>query len=174
MAVLELLDELEFMGLEGQRWIYKVVPLILSRGKTSIDAREYFETLRELRSLLPDELTTATQIARDREKIVRDAHEERAKILEAAREQAQLLISNDELVKQAERRAEEILKQAQIEADAIRAEAEAWARGVVERLENYLARTQATLEKAKKALAAPTVPSSGRPELHPQRERDME
>lgn len=170
MAVLELLEELEIMGAEGERWYCRVLPFLFR--KTVINADDYFETLNQLRAMLPDELTTANQVARDREKIVREAHEERAKILEAAREQAQLLISNDELVKQAERRAEEIIKEAQVEAEAIRAEAEAWARGVIERLENYMTRTQATLEKAKKALAAPTPSPGGRPELRPPRETD--
>jgi cell division septum initiation protein DivIVA len=167
MEVLELIEDLEAMGEEGERWFCKLFPFLW--GKTVVDAAELFEMLNRLRSSLPDEMTTANQVARDREKIVREAHEERAKILEAAREQAQLLISNDELVRQSERRALEIYEQAQVDADAIRAEAETWARGVVERLENYVTRTQATLEKAKKALAAPTAAppaasSSGRGE----------
>jgi len=172
MALLELLDDLEAMGEEGRRWYRMTLPFLW--GKTILDADEYFATLNELRSLLPDEITTASQVARDRDKIVREAHEERAKILEAAREQAQLLISNDELVKQAERRGVDIVKQAQIEADAIRSEAETWARGVVERLENYMTRTQATLDKAKKALAAPAPGTASRVELRPPREREVD
>ena len=162
MEVLELLKDLAAMGEEGEKW-YRVLFWFLW-GKTVVDANEFFDIISRLESNLPDELTTANQVSRDRDKIVREAHEERAKILEAAREQAQLLISNDELVKQAERRRDEILKEAQVEADAVRSEAETWARGVIERLENYMARTQATLDKAKQALAAPAVPvrSEGR------------
>lgn len=154
MEILELLEDFEAMGDEGERWYCRVFPFLW--GKTILDAAEFFDILNRLRSSLPEDLTTANQVARDREKIVREAHEERAKILEAAREQAQLLISNDELVKQAETRADEVIKQAQVEADAIRSEAESWARGVIERLENYITRTQGTLEKAKSALTPPT------------------
>jgi len=173
METLSLIHELEEMAAEGERRWYSRA---LLWGKTVMDAEELYDLIKDLRSSLPDELTTANQVARDRDKIVREAHEERAKILEAAREQAQLLISNDELVKQAERRSAEVLREAQVEADAIRAEAEAWARGVIERLENYITRTHATLDKAKKALVAPQPTSrldagdgrpDGRQELRP-------
>ncbi|NSW58511.1 MAG: hypothetical protein HPY44_21075 [Armatimonadetes bacterium] len=154
MEILELLDELEAMGDEGERWYCKVFPFLW--GKTVVDAADFFDLIHQLRSSLPDELTTANQVARDREKIVREAHEERAKILEAAREQAQLLISNDSLVREAEAKADELLRAAQAEADATRAEAEQWVRGVIERLENYMTRTQGILDQAKKALGPTT------------------
>lgn len=155
MEILELIEELGAMGEEGERWYCKVFPFLW--GKTVINAAEYFEILEQLRSSLPDELTTANQIARDRERIVHEAHEERSKILEAAREQAQLLISNDELVSQAEIRADEILREARVEADALRSETEVWARDVIERVEKHLVRTQGVLDQAKKALG-PTPP----------------
>jgi vacuolar-type H+-ATPase subunit H len=157
MEVIELLKDLAAMGEEGEKWYRVLFPFLW--GKTILDAEELYDIVTRLEKSLPDELTTANQVARDREKIVREAHEERAKILESAREQAQLLISNDELVKQAERKRDEILNEARVEADAIRAEAEAWARGVIERLQNYMTRTQSTLDKAKTALAAPAVPT---------------
>ncbi len=152
MEILRLLEEFEATGEAGEKWYTRVVPGLI--GKTVLDAEQFFGLLHELRSALPEEMTTASQVARDRERIVREAHEERAKILEAAREQAQLLVSNDELVRQAEQRAEEILEQSRIDAEAVRAEAETWARGVVERLENYVGRIASTIDKTKKALVA--------------------
>lgn len=160
MEILRILEDLEALGEAGEKWYTRVVPGLIS--KTVIDAEQYFSLLHQLRSALPEEMTTASQVARDRERIVREAHEERAKILEAAREQAQLLISNDELVRQAEQRAEEILGQARIDAEAVRAEAETWARGVVERLENYVGRIAATIDKTKKALVSQSSSSGGR------------
>ena len=160
MEILRILDELEGMEEAGEKWYTRVVPGLT--GKTVLDAELFLAALRDLRSSLPEEVTTASQVTRDRERIVREAQEERAKILEAARDQAQLLISNDELVRQAEQRAEEILSQARIDAEAVRAEAETWARGVVERLENYVGRISATIDKTKKALVAQTPPAAGR------------
>ena len=150
MELLERVDELELMGEDGERWYCKVFPFLW--GKTVIRAADFFDIMADLRSSVPEELTTANQVARDREQIIKEAQDERSKILEAAREQAQLLISNDELVSQAEIRADEIIHEAQVEADALRSEAEVWARDVIERVEKHLGRTQGMLDQAKKAL----------------------
>lgn len=167
MDILDTIEELEVMGEEGERWYCKVFPFLW--GKTAVDASELFEALGQLRAGLPEELTAANEIARDREKIVGEAHDESAKILEAAREQAQLLISNDELVKHAQRKGEDVIKQSQIEADAIRSEAEAWARDIIDKLDNYITRTHTTLEKARSALTASSRTAT-RPETRPPRE----
>ena len=151
MEILRLLDELEDMADSGEKWYCRFPPFI---GKTVLDAADLFDLIHQMRQSLPHEMTEATQLARDRDRILEEAHEQRAKIIEAAREQAQLMTSNDELVKQAEARAEDILEEAEVEADHIRSEAEAWARSVVERLENYTDRIQATVQKTKKMLLA--------------------
>ncbi len=151
MEILRLLDELEEMADSGERWYCRFPPFI---GKTVLDAADLFDLIHQMRNSLPQEMTEATQLARDRDRILEEAHEQRAKIIEAAREQAQLMTSNDELVKQAEAKAEAIIEEAAIEGDHIRSEAEAWARSVVERLENYTDRIQATVQKTKKMLLA--------------------
>ena len=150
MDILDLIEDLEAMGEAGEKWYTRFVPGFI--GKTVMDAEEFFDLLHRLRSALPEEMNVASQVSRERERIVREAHEERAKILQASREQAQLLVSNDEIVKQAERHSEELLDQARVEAQAIRAEAETWARGIVERLDNYVNRMSATIDKTRKAL----------------------
>lgn len=156
MEIQQLLDQFEAIGEDGEKTHWRYMPGL--RTKTIIDAETFFKMLNHIIAALPDEVTTAGQVTRDRDRIVREAHEERAKIIDAAREQARLLISNDELVKAAEREAEEVRKRAQVDADAIKAEAEAWAKGMIERLESYIQRIQATLEKTKRALdgAPPT------------------
>ena len=150
MEILGLSEELEVMGEKGEKWYTRFIPGFI--GRTVVDAEEFFDLLHRLRSSLPEEMSMANQVSRDRDRILREAHEERAKILEASREQAQLLVSNDEIVKEAERRSDEVLDQARIDAEAIRAEAETWARGIVERLDNYVNRVSATIDKTRKAL----------------------
>lgn len=157
MEIIQLLDELEAMGEQGEKHWYCRFPLA---GRTVLDGDEFFDLINQLRSSLPREMTTASQIASERDQILEDAHRERQKILDSAREQAQLLISNDSLVLEAQARSKEILKQARVEADAIRAEAEQWARGIVERLENYMGRIAATVDKTKKALSTTQQPTS--------------
>jgi len=165
MEILGLLDELEEMADRGERWYCRFPPFI---GKTVLDAADLFDLIHQMRSSLPREMTEATQLTRDRERLIEEAHGQRAKILEAAREQAQLLVSNDELVKQAEGRADAIIQEAQVEAESIRAEAETWARGVVERLENYTGRIQATVQKTKKMLSAQAGRQPEQPEGPPE------
>ncbi len=123
MEILRLLDELEEMADSGERWYCRFPPFI---GKTVLDAADLFDLIHQMRNSLPPEMTEATQLARDRDRILEEAHGQRAKIIEAAREQAQLMTSNDELVKQAESKADAIIEEAAIEGDHIRSEAEAW------------------------------------------------
>lgn len=158
MEIIQLIGELETMGEHGERRWYCRFPLF---GKTVLDADEFFDLISQLRSSLPAEMTMATQVAQERDQIIEDAHRERQKILDSAREQAQLLISNDSLVLEAQSRAGDITRQAQVEADAIRAEAEQWARGIVERLESYLSRIAATVDKTKKAMSTSAPPTRG-------------
>ena len=150
MDILSLLEELEVMGDKGERWYTRFVPGFI--GRTVLDAEEFFDLLHRLRSSLPEEMSVANQVSRERERILQEAHEERSKIMEASREQARLLVSNDEIVQQAEQRADQILDEARVDAHAIRAEAETWARGMVERLDNYVNRISATIDKTRNAL----------------------
>ena len=150
MDILTLIEELELMGEGGEKWYTRIIPGFI--GKSVMSAEEFFDLVHRLRSALPEEMSVANKVSRDRDRILQEAHEERAKILGASREQAQLLISNDEIVKQAEQRADEILDEARVDAQAVRAEAETWARGIVERLDNYVNRISATVDKTRKAL----------------------
>ena len=150
MDILTLIEELELMGEGGEKWYTRIIPGFI--GKSVMGAEEFFDLVHRLRSALPEEMSVANKVSRDRDRILQEAHEERAKILGASREQAQLLISNDEIVKQAEQRADEILDEARVDAQAVRAEAETWARGIVERLDNYVNRISATIDKTRKAL----------------------
>jgi vacuolar-type H+-ATPase subunit H len=161
MEIIQLINELEAMGEEGERRWYRFALF----GKTVLDAEEFYDLISQLRSGLPQEMTAATQITAEREAIIEEAHGERQKIIDSAREQAQLLVSNDSLVLEAQNRAKEIIKQAQVEGDGIRAEAEQWARGIVERLESYISRIAATVDKTKKAMTAapPTTTRVGPP-----------
>jgi vacuolar-type H+-ATPase subunit H len=163
----ELIEELEDLAEHGVRWYCRLVPGFL--GKTVIDHSTLLSLTTRLRQRLPQEMSEAVTISQQREQIIREAQEQRDRIIQAAREQAQIIVSNDELVRQAQERAEQILRAARTEAEAVRAEAEAWARGVVERLEGHLRRVLATLERAKRTLGAPgaEIPPAERPSEAP-------
>lgn len=160
MEIMQLINELEAMGEDGERHWYTRFPLF---GKTVVEADEFYDLVSQLRSALPQEMTAASQITNERDQIIEEAHRERQKIIDSAREQAQLLVSNDSLVIEAQNRSKEIIKAAQVEGDAIRAEAEQWARGIVERLENYISRIAATVDKTKKAMVSAPPPGRSGP-----------
>ena len=148
MDIFALIDELDKLGDEGEKW-YKLLSL---PGSTVVPADRFFELTDKIRAAIPQEVTTADQITRDRERILAEAHEERAKILNAAKEQAALLVSNDRVVAEATKRAEEIIRQARIEAESIRDDADRYAAEAVERLEAYTSRILATVQKTKEMM----------------------
>ncbi|MFQ6133103.1 MAG: hypothetical protein ACE5R4_13765 [Armatimonadota bacterium] len=148
MDIFEVIDELERLGDKGDRW-WRVYSL---PGETVIPAEEFFDLTDKIRASIPQEVSTADQITRERDSILAEAHEERNKIINAAKEQAALLVSNDRVVQEAQERAEQILRQAQVEAQSIRDDANTWAREVMGRLEDYTGRVLATVQKSRRLM----------------------
>ncbi len=142
----ELLDELE-AAIEGGEKFWHVFG-----GRAMVRADDVYDIAHRLRSSIPDEIRTVHEAGRDRARIIEEAHQERAKIIEAAREQANLLLDNDQLVVEAQRKREQILERAQIEADGIRADAENYARNVINKLGEYVDRIGATVDSTKEML----------------------
>jgi vacuolar-type H+-ATPase subunit H len=146
----EIIEEIEDVADKGVKWYCRVTPGLW--GKSVVEHAKMLDIAARLRQRMPQEMSEAITIARQRERIIREAQEQRDRIIQAAREQAQILVSTDELVRQAQEKSDQILHAARTEADATRAEAEAWARGVIERLDGNLRRVLSTLERAKKSL----------------------
>ncbi len=157
----EVIEELEDLAEHGVRWYCRIIPGLW--GKTVVDHAELLDIASRLRHRLPQEMSEAIAIARQREEIIREAEAQRDRIIQAAREQAQIIVSNDELVRQAQEKADQILKAARTEAETMRAEAEAWARRIIERLESHVRRTLSTLERAKQTLSGTGAEVSPQP-----------
>lgn len=113
MNVSELLDTIEDALSEGT-----AVPL--SGGKRIVDVEQIREYLNEVRANLPGELRQSKAIVNDRQQIVEDANGQASAIIKKAEERAQMLISEAEVVKGAQKRAAEILAAADKERSAIR------------------------------------------------------
>jgi len=146
--IFQVIDELERLGDKGDRW-WRFYSL---PGETVLPAEQFFDLTDKIRASIPQEVSTADQITRERDKILAEAHEERNKIINAAREQAALLVSNDRVVQEAQERAAETVRQAQVEAQSIRDEANNWAREVMARLEDYTSRVLATVQKSRRLM----------------------
>ncbi len=145
MDIFALIDELEKLGDEGEKW-YKVVSL---PGTSIMAADKFFELTDKIRAAIPQEVTTADQITRDRERILAEAHEERVKILNAAKEQAAQLVSNDRVVAEAKKTADELIHRATVEAESIRDDADRYTAQAIDRLEGYTSRILATVQKTR-------------------------
>lgn len=146
----ELLDELEATVERGERFWH------LFGGRAMVRADDIYDLAHRIRSSIPEEIRTVHEATRDRERIIEEAHGERAKIIEAAREQANLLLDNDQLVIEAQRKREQVLQQANIEADGIRADAENYARSIIQKLADYVTRVGAAIEDARAMLERDT------------------
>lgn len=142
----KLLDELEALVERGETFWH------IFGGRAMVKADQVYELIHRVRANIPEDLRQVQDGTRERERIIEEAHQERAKIIEAAKEQARLLLDNDQLVIEAQRRRDEILERARIEAEGIEADAEQYARNVIDKLSEYLQRIQNAVESTRDML----------------------
>lgn len=103
-----------------------------------VEKDEIMDLLESLRRDLPLELTEATQIRKDKDLIIKDAHKEGDQIIQAAKSQAERLINEDELVRQANQRAQELMDNANAESTQIRQGARDYADELLEKTQVQL------------------------------------
>lgn len=103
-------DEILYM-IEDQLENGMSVPL--SGGKRVVDVEKIHDLIDDIRGSLPDEIRQAKGIVNDRTQILGDAKKEADAIVAKAEARARILVSEQEIVKEAQRRAAEILSAAQ-------------------------------------------------------------
>ncbi len=103
-------DEILYM-IEEQLESGMNVPL--SGGKRVVDVEKVHELIDEIRANLPDEIRQAKGIVNDRAQILTDAKKEADAIVSKAESRARAIVSEQEIVKESQRRAAEILTAAQ-------------------------------------------------------------
>ncbi len=130
MDVLRYVDDLED--------IIETSSSIPLTGKIMVEKDEIMDLLESLRRDLPLELTEATQIRKDKDLIIKDAHKEGDQIIQAAKSQAERLINEDELVRQANQRAQELMDNANAESTQIRQGARDYADELLEKTQVQL------------------------------------
>ena len=102
-----------------------------------VDMRAFFTCTNRIRATLPDEVKKATQVARERERIVEDARAQAQRIIQEAQERAQGLVADHDITRAAEAQAEQMVADARREAAEIRSEAKVYAHRVFGNLESY-------------------------------------
>ena len=106
----------------------------------------------ELRSALPDELTQARWVIKERDEILERAQADAMRLVDDAREQRDRLVSDQEVVRAAERQAHRLVEEATEHARQIRLEAEDYVDAKLANFEVVLNKTLTAVEKGRQKL----------------------
>jgi len=156
IEILQLLKQLEEL-VENTKYI---ALLKLTYG---LDHDEFFVLVNRIRASLPEDVKRASNVTRERDRILETAHEEAnhiieeskaeaARILEEARLQAQRMVDQSEIVMMAKEQAQHIVASAREDARQIRRGADEYARDVLNNLEAVLAKAIGTIQRGKETL----------------------
>jgi hypothetical protein len=110
------------------------------------------EFIEKMRSTLPEEVGRAKLIAKDKDRVLREAQERAQSIVTEASTAHAAMIDEHEIVRQAKRTAEIVLRDAEEKAQRIGAGADAYAAGVLADLDNRLTTALGSVKKGVEAL----------------------
>ncbi len=144
MDVLELIDKLDDLIHNA-----RAVPLT---DQVRIDREAIYELLDEMRSTIPEEVKQARWIVKERQEMLAEAKREADRIVSEAREHAAREISQQEIVRKAEREAESILEAARLREREVRLGAEDYADEVLGTLEVNLGKFLAAVQRGRDRL----------------------
>jgi cell division septum initiation protein DivIVA len=102
----------------------------------------------QLRVAIPEEVRQARRINQESDRVLGKAREEAEGIIGAAQEQAALLLQDQSILREAERRAQEMLDGAQGKSDETMRGADQYAADVLVRLESDLVKTLSIIKKS--------------------------
>lgn len=127
----------------------KAVPLSASIMLNKADVESVVDELREA---LPDELTQARWVIKERDEILERAREDSERLVADARAESERLVSDQEVVQNAEANADQVLAEAREHARRIRLEAEDYVDAKLANFEVVLTRTLGAVERGRAKL----------------------
>ncbi|GGI06450.1 hypothetical protein [Egicoccus halophilus] len=127
----------------------KAVPLSAS---IMLNRAEIDGLVADVRDALPDELTQARRILRERDDILERARADAEHIVEDAREDAARLVSHEQVVRSADRTADQVVEEAREQARQMRLEAEDYVDAKLANFEVVLQKTLTAVEKGRQRL----------------------
>jgi hypothetical protein len=113
------------------------------------------EFIEKMRATLPEEVGRARLIAKDKDRVLREAQERAQSIVTEASTAHAAMIDEHEIVRQAKRSAEIVLRDAEEKAQRIAAGADAYAAHVLGELDARLTTVLGSVKKGVEALAGP-------------------
>jgi cell division septum initiation protein DivIVA len=154
MDVLELIDRLAQLIRDAKR-----VPF---SDDVRVSKQATRDILDQMRAAIPGEIKEAGWIAQERQDILAKAKHEAERIAADAREHQTRLVSQHELIRQAERAAEEVVQDARAREREIRLGADDYADRTLNTLELNLAKFIAAIQRGRQRLRGTDERTEGR------------
>lgn len=145
MDVLVLIDKLDDL-------IHNAKPIPLS-DNVRVDREEIYDLLDQMRATIPEEIKQARWIVKERQEMLAEAKREAERIVKEGQDEQARLVSEQEVVKQAENHAEDIIEEARAREREIRLGAEDYADDILNTLEVNLEKFLAAVQRGRDRLA---------------------
>lgn len=142
--IISLLNEVEEIIDHGMK-----IPMT---GKVMVDDTAIFELLDRIRAAMPEEITNAKWVLKERQRILDEAQAEAKSLIEQGKTYIDKMAVENEVVKQAQIYGEEIVRKAQIFADDIKIGAVHYADELLQHVEQSLGETLQSLRKNREEL----------------------
>ncbi|MBD5634432.1 MAG: hypothetical protein IAI49_08145 [Candidatus Eremiobacteraeota bacterium] len=154
MSVYRVIDKLENSVKTGT-----VLPL----GYRIVSEERVLELIEKLRASLPEEVGRARSIAKNGDRLVREAQERAQAIVVEASQAQSALLDDNEIVQRARATAEVVLREAEQKAQRVREGADAYAAAVLTDLDGRLNGALGSVRKGLDALVATQAAALARP-----------
>ncbi len=140
----EAIDQIEFYLHQARH--------IPGTGRSIVEQDELLDLLDQLREALPEEVKQANWTLQEQSRLLSEAHAEAARIASRAAEQAEIMVSQQEVLRRAENQAKQIIAEAEARAQGIRQSADEYALRQMQQLEIQLSRVSGAVRKGLEAL----------------------
>jgi F0F1-type ATP synthase membrane subunit b/b' len=145
MDVLVLIDRLEEMVEDARSFP--------GFGNTAmVDRDAAYDLIDQMRQSIPEELKQARWIVKERQSMLDEARSESDRIVQQAREEAEKLVSEEEVIKQAEKQGADIVEDSRRREREVRLGAEDYADDVLGNLEDNLGRLLGAVQRGRSRL----------------------
>jgi uncharacterized phage infection (PIP) family protein YhgE len=152
MSIYRVIDRLEEYVREGT---------LLPFRRRILSEERLMELIEKMRATLPEEVGRAKMIAKDKERMLREAQERAQSIVSEASQHHAQMVDSHEIVQQARTAAQAVLQQAEERAKAIREGADHYAAAVLADLQNRLSVALASVRKGQEALGVRASAEAG-------------
>ena len=156
MSVYRVIDKLEASVKQGT-----VLPL----GYRIVSEEKLLELIEKLRASLPEEVGRARTIAKNGDRLVREAQEKAQAIVAEASTQSTAQIDEHEIVRRARATSEIVLREAEEKAMRVRAGADAYAAQVLTDLDVRLTGALGSVKKGLETLTSAKTAAAAAPSL---------